>query len=217
MAINIGPSIPLSGLAFMADPRNTKCYTGTGTTAYNQIDNSAITLSSSAGWSGGYFVPAASIAIQSNNTYNLSLSSGYTVIQFMNLTSRAGGTFGYTAGSNTANLYMGNATNMTWGTYLTGGTLTSNTTVPTGQWHSWAGSFSGTGSPGGSGTSKLYYNGILDNQATLNGSASINSNIALYYSGPPNGQLGPTLFYSRVLSDTEVRNVFMAYRSYFGL
>jgi hypothetical protein len=217
MSINIGPFIPLSGLVFMADPRNTKCYPGTGTAAYNQIDNQALTLSSSSAWSGNYFTPGAAYTISSNNSYSLTLSSGYTVIQFMNLTTKAGGTFGYTSGSNTANLYMGNGNVMQWGSYLTGGTLSSNTTVPTGVWHSWAGSFSGTGSPGGTGTSKIYYNGVLDNQGSLAGSASIAGNFQLFYSGPPNGQLGPTLFYSRVLSDTEVRTVFQAYRTSFGI
>jgi len=218
MAINIGPYVPLSGLVYMADPRNSKCYPGTGTTAYNQIDNSALTLSSASAWSGNYFTPNASYAITSNNAYNLSLSSGYSVIQFMNLTSRAGGTFGYTSGSNTAYMYMGNGNNMLWGTYLSPvTTLQSNTTVPLNQWHSWAGTFSGTGTPGGTATAKIYYNGILDNQATQAGSASNNASIQLFYSGPPNGQLGPTLFYNRVLSDSEVRSVFQAYRSYFGL
>jgi len=217
MSVAIGPFIPLSGLAFMADPRNTKCYPGTGTAAFNQIDNQGLTLSSASAWSGNYFTPGAAFTIASNNAYSLSMTSGYTVIQFMNLISRAGGTFGYTSGSNTANLYMGNATNMRWQTYLTGGDLTSNSTVPLNTWHCWAGSFSGTGSAGGTATSKLYYNGVLDAQNNVAGSASIAGNFQIFYSGPPNGSIGPTLFYNRVLSDLEVKTCFQAYRASFGI
>lgn len=215
MIVN-GPYVPLTGLVLMADPRNSKCYSGAGTAAYNQVDNGALTLSS-IGYNGGYWTNAAAGAVVSG-TYNLSLSSGYTVIQWLNLTTTSGGFFSYTSGSNAINLYAGGSTQMRWETYLTGGDLNSNTLIPTGTWAMWAGSFSGTGAAGGSGTSKLYYNGNLDASGTLAGTASNSATFQIgVHSGPMNGSIGPTLFYNRALSDVEVRNVFHAYRRSFGL
>jgi len=219
MAVINGTYIPLSGLQLMADPRNVKCYPGSGTAAINQMDNTALTLSGIT-YSGGYWVNAAAGTIISNASYNLTLGSGYTVIQWLNLTSTnpTGGSFGFTSGSNTANFYMGGATTMRWETYLTGGDLSSNQTFQANTWAMWAGTFSGTGSAGGSGTSSIYYNGNLDNTATKAGSASINSTFQIgIYSGPMTGSIGPSLFYSRALSATEIKTVFNAYRSSFGL
>lgn len=217
MAIIEGTYIPLSGLALMADPRNTKCYPGSGTAAVNQIDNLGMTLSNIT-YNSGYWVNAAAGVIQTNATYNLSLSAGFTVIQWLNLTSRVGGTFSYTSGSNAINLYMGGANQMRWQTYLAGGDLNSNTTMPLNTWFMIAASFSGTGAAGGSGTSRIYYNSILDNTNTLAGTASNGANIQIgLHSGAMQGSIGPTLFYTRQLSDNEVRQTYNAFRTSFGL
>ena len=217
MSVYNGPYIPMNNLVLMADPRNTKCYPGSGTAAVNQVDNAGITLSN-VSYSAGSFICGGSSVLQTNPVYSLSLSSGYTLIQFMYLNSRAGGTFNYTSGSNQANFSMLGASKMNWQTYVTSGNLASLTDAPLTTWHCWAGTFSGTGSAGGSGTSKLFYNGVLDNSGTVNGTASNSANIQLgIYSAGMNGSLGPTLFYNRVLSDTEVRLVFNAYRGYYGI
>lgn len=215
MIVN-GTFVPLSGLVLMADPGNSKCYTGAGTTAYNQTDNTALTLSS-IGYNGGAWTNAAAGVVVSP-AYTLSLSSGFTVVQWLNLTTTAGGTFSYTSGSNAINMYMGGATKMRWETYLTGGDLNGNQVLPTSTWFMIAGSFSGTGSAGGSGTSKIYYNGNLDASGTLAGTASNAATFQIgLHSGPMNGSIGPTMFYNRALSDTEVRNIFHAFRRRFGV
>lgn len=217
MAIIEGTYIPLSSLVLMADPRNVKCYPGSGTAATNQIDNTGLTLSSIT-YNSGYWVNAAAGVVQSNVSYNLSLTAGFTVIQWLNLTSRVGGTFSYTSGSNAINLYMGGANQMRWETYLAGGDLNSNTTMPLNTWFMIAGSFSGTGAAGGSGISKIYYNGILDNYNTLAGTASNGANFQIgLHSGAMQGSIGPTLFYNRQLSDNEIRQTFNAYKTSFGL
>jgi hypothetical protein len=220
MAIVNGPYIPLSNLVLMADPRNSKCYSGAGTAATNQVDNLGMTLAS-IGYNGGYWTNAQAGAIQTNASYSLSLSSGFTAIQWLRLDAsfgRVGGTFSYTSGANAINFYMGGSQNMRWETYLTGGDLLSNQIIPLNTWFMIAGSFSGTGSAGGSGTSKIYYNGNLDNSGTLAGTASGSAAIQIgVHSGPCYGTIGPTLFYNRALSDTEVKNCFHAYRTSFGL
>lgn len=215
MIVN-GTYVPLNNLVFMADPRNSKCYSGAGTTAYNQVDNGALTLAS-IGYNSGYWTNAAAGAVVSGS-YSLSLTSGYTVVQWLNLTTTAGGTFSYTSGSNAINMYMGGSTRMRWETYLAGGDLTGNQVLPTSTWFMIAGSFSGTGSAGGSGTSKIYYNGNLDASGTLAGASSNAATIQVgVHSGPMNGSIGPTMFWNRALTDTEVRNVFQAFRTSFGI
>jgi hypothetical protein len=217
MASRFGPYVSLTNLAFYIDPLNVKSYPGSGTTAYNLIDNQTATLSGVT-TSGGAFSNAGSGVIAGTASYNLSLSGGYTLIQFMNLTSRQGGYFNYVSGSNSINLYSGGLTQMRWETYGSGGDIYSNTTIPTGVWHSWAGTFSGTGSAGGSGTSKIYYNGILDNSGTVSGATSNNATFQLgYQGGAMNGLLGPSLFWNRVLTDSEVRAVHVALKGRYGI
>ena len=220
MAVINGAYVPLGGLVLMADPRNSKCYPGSGTSAINQMDNSLFTLSSIT-YSGGNWYNSAGGTIISNNSYNLTLGSGYTVVQWLNVpsTNPTGGSFGFTNGNNTANFYMGGASTMRWETYLTGGDLSSNTTFKANTWGMWAGTFSGTATSGGVATSSIYYNGDLDNtSASKQGANAINATFQLgIYSGPMTGYLGPTLFYSRALSQPEIKLIFNAYRSNFGL
>jgi len=217
MSVINGTSIPLSNLVLMADPRNTKCYSGAGAAATNQIDNLGLTVNSIT-YSGGVWFNNAAGVVQSNSAYSLSLSSGYTVIQWLNLTSRVGGTFSYTSGLNEINFYMGGANQMRWRTYGSGGDLNSNTTMPLSTWFMIAGSFSGTGSAGGSGTSRIYYNGLLDNYNTVSGTASNSANFQIgLHSGAMQGSIGPTMVYTRQLSDNEIRQTFNAFRTSFGL
>ena len=219
MAITNGTYVPFSNLVMLADPGNSRCYSGFGTTAYNLINQSsanAFTLSS-IGYNSGVWTNAAAGVVQSP-TVGLALSSGFTVVQWLNLTTTAGGTFSYTSGSNAINMYMGGSTRMRWETYLTGGDLTGNQVLPTSTWFMIAGSFSGTGSAGGSGTSKIYYNGNLDNSGTLAGTASNSAAFQIgLHSGPMNGSIGITAFWARALSDQEIRTVFNSYRKRYGI
>jgi len=217
MASRFGPYIPLTNLVFYVDPLNVKSYPGSGTTAYNLIDNQTATLSNVT-FSGGAFSNVGTGVVAGTASYNLSLSGGYTVIQFMNPTTRQGGYFNYLSGSNSITMSSLGLNNMKWQTYASGGDLYSNTTIPTGVWHSWTGTFSGTGSAGGSGTSKLYLNGILDNTATVAGATTNNATFQLaYQGGAMNGLLGPSLFWNRALSDSEVRAVHVALKGRYGI
>lgn len=216
MAIVNGTYVPLSNLMFMADPRNSKCYVGSGTTAKNQVDNTNLTMTST-GYAGSVWT-ATALPIQSAATYSPTMPAGYTIIQWINPTTQAGGTFNFTAGSNVASLSMRATTKMYFQSY-SATDLVSNSTTTTGAWQMWAATFSGTGTAGGSGTAKIFLNGNLDNSATQAGSASISSvvQIGVTAYGVASSQIGPTLFYTRALSDTEVRNVFQAYRGWFSL
>ena len=217
MASRFGPYVSLTGLVLYIDPYNVKSYPGSGTTAYNLIDNQTSTLSSVT-YGSTSFVNAGTGLIAGGTSYNLNLAAGYTVIQFMNLTSRQGGYFNYIAGSNSINLYSGGLTTMRWETYASGGDLYSSSTIPLNTWHSWAGTFSGTASAGGSGTGSLYLNGILDNTATVNGTNTNNATFQLgYQGGAMNGLLGPTLFWNRALSASEVRAVHVALKGRYGI
>jgi hypothetical protein len=218
MATIAGPYVPLNNLVLTLDPRNTKCWNQSGSSAVNQIDNSGVTLSSITLGSQNSFNNNAAGAIQTNSSYNLSLLAGCTVVQWLNLTSRAGGTFNYSSAPQNIFLYMGGGTAMQWSTYQTGGTLNSNTTVPLNTWHMWAATFSGAVTNGGSGTSNIYYNGILDNTGTVNGTVSQNAVFQVgIYSAPCQGNIGPTMFWNRALSAAEIRSVFQSHRSYYGI
>ena len=217
MAGTIGPSVSLTNLVFYLDPQNIKSYPGSGTAATNLIDNIGSTLSSIT-YSSSSFNNAGSGIITSNQSYNLSLTAGYTVFMFMNLTSRQGGYFNYISGSNSINLYSGGLTQMRWETYGSGGDLYSNTTIPTGVWHSWAGTFSGTGSAGGSGTANIWYNGLLDNTATVAGATANNATFQVgYQGGSCNGLIGPVLFWNRELVASEIRAVHVALKGRYGI
>jgi hypothetical protein len=217
MASTFGPNISLTNLAFYVDPLNVKSYPGSGTAATNLIDNTGATLSSIT-YSGGAFVNAGGGLIAGATSYNLSLSGGFTVMQFLNLSTRQGGYFNYISGSNSINLYSGGLTQMRWQTYSTGGDLYSNTAIPTGVWHSWCGTFAGTGTAGGSAVSSLYYNGILDNSSTVAGANANNATMQIgYQGGSCNGSIGPTLFWNRVLTASEVRAVHVALKGRYGI
>ena len=217
MASTFGPNVSLTNLVFYIDPLNVKSYPGSGTAATNLIDNTGATLSSIT-YSGGAFVNAGGGVIAGATSYNLSLTAGYTVMQFMNLNTRQGGYFNYISGSNSITLYSAGLNNMTWTTYGSGGTLYSATTIPLNTWHSWTGTFSGTGSAGGAGTANLYLNGILDNTASQAGATSNNATMQIgYQSGSCNGSIGPTLVWNRELSASEVRAVHVALKGRYGI
>jgi hypothetical protein len=217
MAAITGPYIPLNNLVYYLDPYNTKSYPGSGTTAYNLIDNQTSTLSNIS-YSSTSFSNAGSGVIASGQSYNLSLTAGFTLMIWLNLTNRNGGYFNYISGSNSINLQTGGLTQMRWETYGTGGDLYSNTTVPLNTWTCWIGAFSGTGVAGGSATSSLYLNGVLDNSNTLSGPVSNNATFQVGNQGAPcNGLIGPTAFWNRELLAPEVRQVYIALKSRYGL
>jgi len=217
MSFTIGPSIPLSNLVYYLDPFNIKSYSGSGSTAYNLIDNLPSTLSSIS-YASGSFSNATAGAISSGASYNLSLTNGFTVMQFLNLNSRTGGFFNYISGSNSINLYAGNLTQLRWETYGSGGDLYSNTTIPLNQWHCWTCTFAGVPTGGQTATSSIYYNGILDNSGTLSGPSSNNSTFQVgVQSGPCNGLIGPTLFWNTALSASQVRASYIALKGRYGL
>jgi len=125
MASRFGPYIPLTNLVFYVDPLNVKSYPGSGTTAYNLIDNQTATLSNVT-FSGGAFSNVGTGVVAGTASYNLSLSGGYTVIQFMNPTTRQGGYFNYLSGSNSITMSSLGLNNMKWQTYASGGDLYSD-------------------------------------------------------------------------------------------
>ena len=217
MASTFGPQFPLSNLVYYLDPYNTKSYSGSGTTAYNLVDNLPSTLSSIS-YTSSSFSNATSGAITSAASYNLSLTNGFTVLQFLNLTSRTGGFFSYNAGSNSINLSTGGLTPLRWETYAAGGDLYSNTTVPLNQWHCWICTFAGVASGGTGATSSIYYNGVLDNSGTINGPSSNNAVFQLGAQiGPCNGLIGPTAFWNTALSASQVRAAFVALKGRYGI
>ena len=217
MASTFGPQIPLTNLAYYLDPYNNKSYSGSGSTAYNLIDNLPSTLSSVT-YASASFSNATAGAIVSGASYNLNLATGFTVMQFLNLNSRTGGFFNYVSGSNSVNLYAGNLTQMRWQTYGTGGDLYSNTQIPLNTWHCWTGTFAGVASGGSTAVSSLYYNGVLDNSATVSGPSSNNATFQVgVQSGPCNGLIGPTLFWNTALSASQVRAAYVALKGRYGL
>ena len=215
----IGPYIPMQSLVYYLDPYNTqKCYAGSGTTAYNLIDNSPATLSNIA-HSSASFSNSGSGAITSSASYNLSLTGGFTMMQFLNLTSAQGGFVNYVSGSNQIDFYAGGLTQMRWDTYSTGGSLYSSTAIPTGKWACWTGTFSGVSVSGTNGISSIYYNGVLDSTSTtIAGPASNNATFQVgVYSAPCNGLIGPTLFWNTALTASQVRAAFVALKGRYGL
>lgn len=213
-----GPYIPsLSNLVFYIDPYNTtKCYpNGSGTTAYNLLDNTAVTLSNIS-YTNSSFSNAGTGAITSLTSYNPSLTAGFSVMIFLNLTTTQGGFFNW----GTINLYAGNLTKMRWETYSAGGDLYSNTNIPygTNTWTCWTGTFSGVSSAGASGTSSLYYNGVLDNTASVAGtSAAAAAPQVGVQSGPCSGLIGPCALWNVALTASQVRQAFVALKGRYGL
>jgi hypothetical protein len=117
--------------------------------------------------------------------------------------------------STSALLKSAGATTMTWSTAASGGDLASNNIFVSGQWAMWCGTYAGGST---SATSSIYYNGNLDNSATKTGVVSGSSTIAVGLAGSfSTSTVGPTLFYNRALTATEVRLIFQAYRTSFGL
>ena len=217
MSLTIGPQIPLSNLVFYLDPFNSKSYSGSGSTAYNLIDNLPSTLNSIT-YASGSFSNATAGVIASGASYNLSLTNGFTVMQFLNLNSRTGGFFNYVSGSNSINYYAGNLTQLRWQTYGSSGDLYSNTTIPLNQWHCWSGTYAGVPTGGQTALSSLYYNGILDNSGTVSGPSSNNATFQVgVQSGPCNGLIGPTLFWNTALSASQVRAAYIALKGRYGL
>jgi len=228
-----------SSLVLALDPANPVSYPGTGDLSNNLIPPEDIfTLTNGAGYNsanGGVFTFAGDDDfIQSNNSISHSLANGFTLMQWVKLTTYAGGTYSQNnsdATNNFINFYFGGSTKLRWEVHAGGNSISSTSDVPLNTWTLLTGTVSTLSTPYtaapdtfGLGTAKIYLNGVLNGTpVTLAASPSSNNNIILgaYKSSSTseysNSIIGQTLFYTRELSATEILQNYNALRYRYGV
>lgn len=218
----IGGYVSTNGLIFYVDAANINSYSGTGT-AWNDLSGNAYhsTLSTVTynNANGGNLQFNGSATSQTNAGISTLLTDGYTLVQAIKLNAYDGGMFSYNGGgSKYLNFYMGGNSKMRWETY-SGNAINSTSTIPLNTWVIVTGTFSGVSTDGGSGTAKIYVNGVLDGTGTLASQTSIANTVMNIgtYSGNMNGAVGLTMFYNRQLSLTEIQDNFNNFSSRYGL
>lgn len=241
--VTISPRIVYdSSLVLAIDPANPVSYSGTGLIANNLIPPEDIfTLTNGAGYNsanGGVFTFAGDDDfIQSNNSISHSLANGFTLMQWVKLTTYAGGTYSQNilnpsdATNNFINFYFGGSAKLRWEVHGGGNSIFSTSDVPLNTWTLLTGTMSTLSTPYtappdsyGIGTASIYLNGVLNGTpATRVASPSSNNNIILgaYKSSSTseysNSIIGQTLFYTRELSAAEILQNYNALRYRYGV
>jgi len=228
-----------SSLVLAIDPANPVSYSGSGVTANNLIPpEDAFTLKQGAGYdsaNGGVFTFAGDDDFtESNNSISYSLANGFTLMQWVKLSTYLGGTYSQNAldaTNNFINFYFGGGTTLRWEVH-SGNSMSSASDVPLNTWTLLTGTMSTLRDivPGtdtyGIGSAKIYLNGVLDKTVTdppgLAASPSTNTNIILgaYKNSPfqySNSSIGQTLFYTRELSAVEILQNYNALKFRYGL
>ena len=225
-----------SSLVLALDPANPLSYPGSGVTANNLIPpEDAFTLKQGAGYdsaNGGVFTFAGDDDFtESNNSISYSLANGFTLMQWVKLSTYLGGTYSQNAldaTNNFINFYFGGTT-LRWEVH-SGNSINSSSDVPLNTWTLLTGTMSTLTTPYtaapdiyGLGTARIYLNGVLNGTpATRAASPSTNTNIILgaYKNSPfqySNSSIGQTLFYTRELSAVEILQNYNALKFRYGL
>jgi hypothetical protein len=224
-----------NSLVLALDPANPLSYSGSGTTANDLITSNAFTLTNGAGYSsanGGIFTfDGANDYTESNGSISYSLANGFTLMQWVKLNTYAGGTYSQNtldATNNFINFYFGGSSALRWETHLSNA-MSSTSSVPLNTWTLLTGTMSTLSTPYtsppdryGTGTARIYLNGVLDNTAGLAASPSTNTNITIgaYKNSPyqySSSSIGQTLFYTRELSAAEILQNYNALKFRYGL
>jgi hypothetical protein len=228
-----------SSLVLALDPANPISYSGTGDLSNNLIPPEDIfTLTNGAGYNsanGGVFTFAGDDDyIQSNNSISYSLADGFTLMQWVKLSTYAGGTYSQNnsdATNNFINFYFGGSTKLRWEVHAAGNSIFSDSDVPLNTWTLLTGTVSTLSTPYteapdiyGLGTARIYLNGVLNGTPTTRAaSPSSNNNIILgaYKSSTiseySNSIIGQTLLYTRELSAAEILQNYNALRYRYGV
>ena len=226
MATSYSPKIPTNGLCFVMDPADKNCYGGSGTSATDTVNLTTNTLSN------------ASIGTTTSGEFDFGGNSsgalyidlpdtiGYTTsVSFFSWFKRT--TDGSVLGSyhiicgpaafemsvNVGNAYLRNGVTVNGTRYVAnqGSTIGLNT------WHCCGVTYTNY-------TKTAYIDGVAVGTQTCGSSGNLDSSVSSRrlgrYGGSNyalSGNLGPFMVWDRVLSATEVKDLFDAQRSRFGV
>lgn len=228
MAIYAGPNSTESGLIFHYDPRNTRSYSGSGTSLFDLSGNShtATLVNNTSIVNGSFYLDGTDdyITVGNNTAYN-GLTGNLTVDMWW-----------MTTDANRSLNYMISNARDCCGTYNgfellcyvstfprvlmtvwdgTAGQAASNTQINSNQWYNIV--FTHNGSQG-----RLYMNGAFDVSVNKTMGATASANLRLGAMGlfpvyEMIGYIDSVKMYNRVLTDAEIKDNYTALRGRFGL
>lgn len=215
MTVSCNPAIPISGLVQCLDASNPRSYPGSGLTWYDLSSNGHnITLGSSVSYQSGVGNGVLQFTTDGNSygrntSLNLS-SSNNTVVSFVRkLDTNSGRTI--TAYNN--NWLMAHHNSGTWGDYYAEGWVNDSSSGP--NITTWR-MFTATGDISND-TWAIYANETLL-ASNSNGAGGPNGwNLNAQYSQYSNCQISNLIVYNRVLTTSEISQLFNAYRGRFGI
>ena len=221
MGISAGPSGVSDGLVFQLDAANLRSYSGTGLTANGLVSGIGGTLVNGVGFgstSKGFFIfDGSNDYVNVPSTSLIYGSSSRTMTSWSRITTNNGSTYGSFAygnsGSNQAFFIGVNGLNPFCGAWANDLTATS-TFISLNTWFHTVCVYDGT-------TAFLYVNGILATSASKSWNTN---NVGRAYLGRQvdNGQywtghIAQVQLYNRVLSATEILQVYNSQRTRFGV
>ena len=217
-----GPDIITDGLVFAVDAGSGRSYPGSGTTAYNIINNESCTLINGVGFStnngGTWGFDGVDQYIHGvSQTY--SFASGATVEQFIKPTAinRQQGFFSLGNGAGIyINFWMSTNNLMRWEVIgdvtTTYSTITATTVVEVGKYYHFVGVFDGS-------TTTIYVNGVAETTQTMsNQPSSVTSRVEIgryNASYPSASEIAVTRFYNQPLTAAEVLQNYNAQKNRF--
>jgi len=226
MAFSHSPKIPTKGLCFVMDPADKNCYGGSGTSATDTVNLTTNTLSD------------ASIGTDTSGVFDLSDNSsgtlyidlpdtiGYTTeVSFFSWFKRTTntsvlGTYHIICGDaafemsvQKDNAYLRNGVTVNGTRYV----ANQGSTIGTNTWHCCGVTYTNY-------TKTAYIDGVAVGTQTCGSSGNLDSSVTNRrlgrygaHSYALSGNLGPFMVWDRVLSATEVKDLFDAQRSRFGV
>lgn len=216
MGIGYNPLVVSDKLIACIDAGNQKSYSGTGTTLID-IAGSRSASFSPAIFNNNNGIDFSGNALANFGTTTVDVSSGYTCIIIAKWSNFNGGSFQLNQAPMYINFYSGGDSKLRWETYG-GNAMRTSASLVLNQTTFVAGTFSGTTTAGGTGISKTYINGVLDNTTTLQSGSSVSGPFILgEYAGYFSGTLYYFSFYNKELSAAEITQNFNALRGRFGI
>lgn len=227
MGTSYNANIATDGLVLCLDAANPRSYPLSGT-SWNDLSGNGNNGDLAAGnmgsgnWTNGVFDFDGSNEQIITNNVELNLNNGMTIIQFLKPTSILSGSyigsFSYRNGLHNINLLHFDTGVIRLETYGSNQLYSPSGLFNIGDWYFCAGSFSGTTTDGGSGTSKIYFNGELVISGTRNGTPGTTAPFIIgTYGRYFNGFISNTLFYNRELSAQEIRQNYNSIRGRYGI
>ncbi len=217
MGIAYNTSIVSDGLVFALDAANSRCYSGSGTTAFGLVGGIGATLYNGVGFTSSN---NGSFVFDGTNDYGLtsgsvSITNSISVTAWIKQNSLVGNQryVSWTSAFETCVMRLNNGACQFY--ISTGGTLRfrSSNALSNNTWYYFAGTWDGT-------TQILYQNGIpITSQnpgGTLDGGNLI-CTLSLSSSETLNGNISQTHLYNRALSAQEVKQNFNATKKRYGL